>query len=210
MNDTTAADLFDDMAEHYDEDLFHLTVAQALIDGLAGGPAPELVLDVATGTGIAAFAALRLAPARIVAVDISPRMITRATVKSAEQDPGTRITWRVGPAVPAAAEPASADVVLCASSLHFLGAEALHDWLRVLRPGGRVAFSLPPASAFRPSPAFAALVPAGLKLPDDEKEAAALAAGAGFVAANARRIDATGDRPRAAFLVHATKPGGNG
>ena len=69
----------------------------------------------------------------------------------------------------------SADVVLCASSLHFLGAVAFADWLRVLRPGGRLAFSVVSGARFRPSGPFAAFVPEDLAFPLDEAGAAALA-----------------------------------
>nr|WP_322789246.1 methyltransferase domain-containing protein [Amycolatopsis azurea] len=194
------------MAAHYDEDTFHGLVAEALVDGL-GSTAPERVLDVATGTGVAAFAALRLEPGEVLAIDISPGMIAQAEAKAATRDPGKVITWQVASAVPSPVEDEGADAVLCASSLHFLGAAALHDWLRALRPGGRVGFSLPLASAFRPSEAFAAIVPADLKLPETEDDAAELASEAGFTEVTVKRLDVESeDRVRSVFVVHATKP----
>jgi arsenite methyltransferase len=206
VDDAKAADLFDGVAEHYDTDLFHTAVADALIDGLSDMSPPELILDIATGTGSAAFAALRLCPDRVLAVDISPNMITQAKLKAVARDSDSLITWRVAAAVPAPASTASADVVVCASSLHFLGVAALQDWLRVLRPGGRIAFSLPGAATFGPSAAFAALVPPGLDLPQHEHQAAAVATAAGFIRVTARRIDEPNPGRRSAFLVHATKP----
>jgi ubiquinone/menaquinone biosynthesis C-methylase UbiE len=204
VSEASVAGLFDGMAGTYDEDVFHTAVADALVAGLPAGP--ELLLDVAAGTGAAAFASLRLEPARVLAVDLSPGMIARAEAKARELDPDRRITWRVGPALPMPAADRSADAVLCASSLHFLGAAALRDWLRVLRPGGRAAFSLPSATTFRPSATFAALVPADLPLPSDEAAASALAVGAGFEDVTVRRLDADGERPRSVFLLHATAP----
>ncbi|GAA4540857.1 class I SAM-dependent methyltransferase [Amycolatopsis samaneae] len=206
MSDSTMAALHDELAGTYDENTFHATVADAVVDGLAAEPAPGLLLDVATGTGHAAFAALRLAPAAVLAVDISPGMLARAEAKAATLDPAGRITWRVGPAVPMPAEDGSADGVLCASSLHFLGAAALRDWLRVLRPGGVAGFSLPVASRFSPSRTFTMHVPADLTLPDSAEEAVAVATGAGFTDVVARRLDTDDDRPRSAFVVHARAP----
>lgn len=206
VSEEIAAGLFDGVAEHYDQDAFHGIVAEALVDGL-GSTSPDRILDVATGTGVAAFAALRLKPGEVLAIDISPVMIAKAEAKSATRDPGRTITWQVASAVPSPVEDEGADAVLCASSLHFLGTAALRDWLRALRPGGRIGFSLPLASAFRPSAAFAAIVPVDLKLPSTEDEAADLAAEAGFTEVTARRLDVeSGGRIRSVFLVHATKP----
>ena len=195
--------VFDEIAGDYDDDLFHQVVAEKLVLGVADAPSPRLVLDVATGTGAAAFAALQHLGARSVeAVDLSPRMIDRARAKAFVQDPAGRITWHVGPAVPAPVPVGSTDLVVCASSLHFLGAEALKDWLRVLRPEGRVAFSMPLATTFHPSPAFAALVARDIPLPDTTDEAAAIATSAGYEQVVAQKLEAPGDR--VVFLVHGT------
>ena len=205
MSDETRAAFFDGTAEHYEDDTFHASVAEALVEPLPSGP--ELVLDVATGTGFAAYAALRLKPARVLAVDLAPAMVARAEAKAPAQDPSGVIEWRVGPAVPMPSPDGSADVVLCASSLHFLGAAAFPDWLRVLRPGGRLAFSVVSGARFKPSGPFAELVPDDLKFPHDEAEAAALASSAGFVDASARTFTVdTGERVRSVFLVHAIAP----
>ncbi|GAB3153459.1 class I SAM-dependent methyltransferase [Amycolatopsis stemonae] len=205
MDHDSRAALFDSTAEHYDEDEFHALVADALVSPLPSSPG--LVLDVATGTGFAAYAALQLKPSRVLAVDLSPAMVERATAKAASLDPDGVIEWRVGPAVPMPSPDASADVVLCASSLHFLGAVAFADWLRVLRPGGRLAFSVVSGSRFKPSGPFAEFVPTDLSFPLDEAGAGALASAAGFVEVSARTFTADGgDRVRSVFLVHATAP----
>jgi ubiquinone/menaquinone biosynthesis C-methylase UbiE len=205
VTDESRAAFFDRTAEQYDDDPFHGSVAEALVEPLPD--APGLVLDVATGTGVAAYAALRLKPARVLAVDLSPAMVARAEAKAPAQDPDGRIEWRVGPAVPLPVEDHSADVVLCASSLHFLGAAAFADWLRVLRPGGRLAFSIVSGARFKPSGPFAEFVPADLSFPTGEAGAAALASSAGFADASARTFTVdTGDRIRSVFLVHATSP----
>ncbi|MEV6879368.1 class I SAM-dependent methyltransferase [Amycolatopsis sp. NPDC051128] len=204
MDHDSRAAFFDGTAEHYDEDpTFHAAVADALVAPLPEGP--ELVLDVATGTGFAAYAALRLKPARVLAVDLSPAMLAKAEAKAPELDPSGLISWRVAPAVPMPAEDHSADVVLCASSLHFLGAEAFPDWLRVLRPGGRLAFSVVSGARFKPSGEFAPFVPRDLDFPHDEAGAAALAKDFVDVSAKTFTVD-DGDRVRSVFVVHATAP----
>jgi len=203
VSDETRAAFFDGTAEHYEDDTFHASVAEALVEPLPSGP--ELVLDVATGTGFAAYAALRLKPARVLAVDLAPAMVARAEAKAPAQDPSGVIEWRVGPAVPMPSPDGSADVVLCASSLHFLGAVAFEDWLRVLKPGGRLAFSVVSGARFRPSGPFAEFVPDDLSFPLDEAGAAALAKDFVDVSAKTFTVD-DGERVRSVFVVHATAP----
>lgn len=206
MTDPGAA--FDAVAARYDDDTSHGAIAAALVDGVADGAPVTTVLDVATGTGVAAFAALgRLHPRRVVAVDASAGMIARAVDKARILDPEGRIRWRVGPAVPAPVPDGEVDVVLCASSLHFLGTAALDDWRRVLVPGGRVAFSLPSAETFAPSPVFTPLVATDLALPRDEAEAAQVATRAGFTGATAGRLTVPGERRRVTFVVSARVTG---
>lgn len=193
--------MFDELAAGYDDDLFHQVVAEKLVGGVADAPQPGLVLDVATGTGAAAFAAVQHLGARsVVALDLSPKMIDRAKVKAAVQDPLRAITWHVGPAVPAPVPAASTDLVVCASSLHFLGASALKDWQRVLKPSGLLAFSMPLASTFTPSPAFASLLATDIPLPASVDEAAAIAVHAGFSDVVAHRLEVSS---RVVFLVYA-------
>ncbi|MHA6621651.1 class I SAM-dependent methyltransferase [Pseudonocardia sp. DLS-67] len=192
--------LFDAAADTYDEDPHHLAIARRLVAGLRPVPEPGLVVDVATGTGFAALAALEaLAPRRVLAIDISPRMIEKAAAKTAADG---RVEWRVAPAVPLDVPDGSADVVLCASALHLVGAGAPPEWRRVLRPGGQAAFSIPVAADFHPSPAFAATLPADLAVPADEAGAARIAGAAGF---GSVRV-ATTAPPRRSFLVFAEVP----
>jgi ubiquinone/menaquinone biosynthesis C-methylase UbiE len=206
VDDDTIAGVFDDLAPHYDDD-HHERIADRMVAGLPADASPSLVLDIACGSGAAAFAAVRaLAPERVVAVDLSARMVERAKDRALTRDPGGVVDWRVGDAVPAPVPDGSADLVLCASSLHFLGARALADWRRALRPGGHLAFTLPSADTFRPSGAFRALVAADLPLPGTEEEAAALTREAGFTGARAELVPTSTERPRSVLVVHARAP----
>ncbi|MBB4686309.1 class I SAM-dependent methyltransferase [Amycolatopsis jiangsuensis] len=194
--------LFDTQAPGYDGDLFHPLVAGTLVDGLVRRP--SLLVDVATGTGAAAFAALRLAPESVLAVDFAPAMIARAREKAAALDPEGRISWQVAPAVPLPVGDGEADAVVCASALHFLGAAALADWRRVLRPGGRLAFSISLAQRLRRDGPMGELMPRDLCIPATAEEAAALATDAGFTAATARTVTSDeGNRVRQVFAVFA-------
>jgi SAM-dependent methyltransferase len=132
-------------------------------------------------------------------------MLAKARAKAPSLDPSGVITWQAGPAVPMPADDGSADVVLCASSLHFLGAVAFADWLRVLKPGGRLAFSVVSGARFRPSGPFADFVPGDLPFPLDEAGAAALAKDFVDVSAKTFTVD-DGERVRSVFVVHATAP----
>jgi len=84
---------FDAIAGHYDDNDEHAHIADALVRLLVPAAAGFLV-DVATGTGAAAFAALELlGPTRIVAVDISAGMLGVARKRAVTPDPGQRIEW---------------------------------------------------------------------------------------------------------------------
>lgn len=205
---TTTVSAFDAAADTYDDDLHHAEIAEELVRGLQPASAGALVVDVATGTGFAAFAALRLLTAqRVVGVDISTGMLDRARAKAPHEDPDGRIEWRHAPAVPLDLGAGTVDVVLCASALHFLGRDALRDWLRVLRPGGQVAFSVPMAEDFHPSPEFRRLVAAHLTVPADAEAAARIALDAGFTGASAEIVAPTSaERQRRVFIVRAQAP----
>jgi ubiquinone/menaquinone biosynthesis C-methylase UbiE len=204
---TTSASAFDDAAGTYDEDPHHVEIAEQLVRGLQPASPPGLVVDVATGTGFAAFAALRrLAAQRVVGVDISQGMLDRARAKAPHEDPDRRIEWRHAPAMPLDLVTGCADVVLCASALHLLGRPALREWLRVLRPGGQVAFSVPMAEDFHPSPEFRRMVESHLSVPLDAAKAAGIAHEAGFAEARGEMLLPASERPRRVFLVWALAP----
>ena len=198
---------FDDLSGGYD-DPHHDRIARALV-ALTAPTGAESVADAACGTGAAALAAAAArAPAHpagpVLAVDLSPGMVAVGRARAARLGLAGAVDWRVAPAVPLPVPDGSLDVVLCASSLHFLGAAALADWLRALRPGGRVGFTLPLADGFHPRGVFAELLATDLALPATADDARALAREAGFVDPSARLL---GAGARAVVLVRAHRPG---
>src|SRR5262249_45566223 len=130
---------------------------QCLVDVAAPQPA-EHVLDVACGTGfVARLAAERVgAKGRAVGIDLNPSMIEAARAASG-QDAAGRIEWRTGDAGALPFENDVFDVVLCQQGVQFFPdrVHALREMRRVLRVGGRLAFTV--WSAIGDTPYHAAL-----------------------------------------------------
>jgi ubiquinone/menaquinone biosynthesis C-methylase UbiE len=110
--------------------------ADALLDAVGAGPGTQL-LDVATGPGyVAARAAER--GAESVGVDLSERMLEYARSRS------QAVEFVHGDATALPFEDSSFDAVVAAFLLLHLGTpeRAVAEAARVLRPGGRAAFSV--------------------------------------------------------------------
>jgi ubiquinone/menaquinone biosynthesis C-methylase UbiE len=101
------------------------------------------VLDIATGTGLAAEAALAIVGpnGHVTAADVAPAMVEKArerlgTVRNARVvvEDGQRLSF----------EDASFDAVLCGLGLMFFqdAGRGLSEFYRVLRPGGHAAVSV--------------------------------------------------------------------
>lgn len=190
MESATLAGFFDELADSYDHG-HHEEIARALIAWADPG-ATATVADVACGAGAVALHLARRRPdtaPAVLAVDLSAGMVATGRGRAAGLVPAGAIDWRVADAVPLPVPDHSLDVVLCASSLHFLGRRAMDDWLRALRPGGRVGFTLPLATHFRPSEAFARHVCPDVPLPRTAREADAWATTCGFTGAASRIVD---------------------
>src|SRR5262245_38855236 len=131
------ADTFDDEAGHGLLNDEQRRAWQELLSRLAGRP-PRRVLDVGCGTG---FLALRLGELRheVTGVDLSPQMIDRARGK-AEQE-ALQIEFRAGDATALADADGTYDLVVGRHLIWNLPhpERAVAEWLRVLRPGGRLA-----------------------------------------------------------------------
>jgi SAM-dependent methyltransferase len=104
-----------------------------VLEGL--GPAPTLVAaDVGAGTGISAR---QLAERGVSVIAIEPNEAMRA---AAEAHP--RVEWRDGSAERTGLENECVHLVLCAQAFHwFRVSEALAEFHRIVRPGGRLALA---------------------------------------------------------------------
>lgn len=115
--------------------------AEALVDLVALRPS-ERVLDVACGTGVTT----RLAKAkvgdsgRVDGLDINATMLSQARELAAELDIG----WIESDVVDSGLPDASYEVVLSQHGYHYFPDKpgALREFLRLLTPGGRLAFSV--------------------------------------------------------------------
>ncbi|GJM20026.1 MAG: demethylmenaquinone methyltransferase [Phycisphaeraceae bacterium] len=107
----------------------------------AGVQPGERVLDVACGTGdlTLAFAA-RSPAAEVVGVDFTPEMLELARPKAARANAGDRVRFAHGDAMALDFEDQSFDVLSIAFGIRNVQdpAKALAEFLRVLRPGGRL------------------------------------------------------------------------
>jgi ubiquinone/menaquinone biosynthesis C-methylase UbiE len=135
---------WDRRAAHFDEDFGHSirTAAEhAAWDRIfgrvlpSGGPLDAL--DIGAGTG---FLSLELAARghRVTGIDFAPAMIARAESKAAER--GLDIRFEAGDAEQLRFSPASFDLVISRHVLWTLPhpEAAIDEWVRVLRPGGRL------------------------------------------------------------------------
>ncbi len=127
----------------YNRDNFHGRLADKVV-ALARPQPGDVVLDVATGTGLAAVPVARLVggAGRVVGVDISLGMLDRARAAVGSEGLGNvelvaadaeRLDYPAG----------TFDIVLCMSALPYMTdiPAALRSWRTLLKPGGRLAFN---------------------------------------------------------------------
>ena len=137
------AENFDTRSLDYNKDNFHGRLVDKVV-ALARPKSGETVLDVATGTGLAAISAARLVGerGRVLGVDLSPGMLAGAR-KAIDSEGLKNVELIQGDAETLAYPAATFDVVLCVSALPYLSdiPFALRKWHGLLKPGGRVAFN---------------------------------------------------------------------
>src|SRR5579863_6581146 len=109
--------------------------------------AGQNVLDVACGTGVVAVTAARRG-ARVTGLDLTPALLERARENS--QIAAVKIDWHEGDAENLPFEDAAFDVVLSQFGHMFAPRSevAVGEMLRVLKPGGTIAFSTWPPELF--------------------------------------------------------------
>lgn len=107
----------------------------------------QRVLDVACGTGVAAVTAARLG-AQATGLDLTPALLERASENA--QIAGVHIDWHEGDAESLPFENGAFDVVLSQFGHIFAPRPevAVQEMLRVLKPGGTIAFATWPPELF--------------------------------------------------------------
>jgi SAM-dependent methyltransferase len=117
------------------------TPPAARLVSFAGIRPGEKVLDIGCGTGVAAITARR-AGAKVTGLDLTPALLERARANAAIAG-FSDIEWREGDAEALPFKDGEFDVVISQYG-HMFAPRAdvtAQEMLRVLRPGGRIAFS---------------------------------------------------------------------
>src|SRR3954468_6905554 len=123
------------------------TPPAAKLDNFAGVKAGQRVLDVACGTGVVAVTCARRG-AKVTGLDLTPELL--ATAKENAQIAGVSIEFREGDAEALPFPDAGFDAVLSQFGHMFAPRPeiAVAEMLRVLKPGGTLAFSRWPPEEF--------------------------------------------------------------
>jgi ubiquinone/menaquinone biosynthesis C-methylase UbiE len=137
-------DFKNEAAAEYDRAFAHVTAHFMPFLLRAAHIAPGMqVLDIATGTGLSAEAALAAVgpTGHVIAADVSPAMVQKARERLAKA-PNVSVSVEDGQAL--SFGDCSFDAVLCNLGLMFFPdpVRGLSEFRRVLRPGGRVAVSV--------------------------------------------------------------------
>jgi ubiquinone/menaquinone biosynthesis C-methylase UbiE len=136
------AESFDNRLD-YNKENFHGRLAERVVTLACPNPG-EKVLDIATGTGLAAIEAARRVGTDgcVIGVDFSEGMLSRAAVEI-ERAELTNIELAYGDAEHLSFPAEQFDIVLCVSALPYMTdiLGALRSWRGLLTPGGRLAFN---------------------------------------------------------------------
>jgi SAM-dependent methyltransferase len=125
----------------------HTIPCAAMLVSRAGVRSGHCVLDVACGTGVVSVTAARLG-ARVTGLDLTPELLERARENSSIA--GVEVDWHEGDVEKLPFGDAAFDVVLSEFGHIFAPRPevAIAEMLRVLKPGGTIAFSTWPPELF--------------------------------------------------------------
>jgi ubiquinone/menaquinone biosynthesis C-methylase UbiE len=144
------ADLYSRRSQTYDDSDWHLRIAHRLVEH-ARITRGQHVLDIATGTGMAAIEAAQLvgSEGKVVGVDISTGMLEQAKRK-VEALGFRNIQFQLADAEVLDFPENSFDVILCSSAFIWMSDlnAALRLWHRLLKPGGLIGFHAFAETAF--------------------------------------------------------------
>lgn len=119
----------------------------------AGIKPGEAVLDIATGTGMVALAVAQAVGnnTQVHAIDLSENMLAQAK-QNLTRAGFNNVTFEKMDGEQPSFDDNSFDVITCSYGLFFMPdmQQALINWLRILKPGGRIIFSSFAPSAFTP------------------------------------------------------------
>lgn len=145
------------------------TLPAARLVKFAGVKPGQQLLDVACGTGVVAVTAARIG-ASVTALDLTPELLQRARQNA--EIAGVKVDWHEGDVEKLPFGGAQFDVVLSQFGHMFAlrPALAISEMLRVLKPGGTIAFSTwPPelltGKMFRLTAAYMPPPPPGVAAP---------------------------------------------
>jgi ubiquinone/menaquinone biosynthesis C-methylase UbiE len=220
MEADEAERVFDEFAEAY-RDWWGPVIAPAAVQVLddlelpAGSSHPFDLLDVGTGTGVLAVAALERWPgARVVGIDPSGRMLDLAVDAARRRSPALagRLRTIVAAADRMPLPERSVDVAVSSFVIQLVPnrAAALREVLRVIRPGGHFACVTwqDDELRFEPDEAFSdAMDDLQIIPPPDERDVHPYTS-PGAAAAELRRAGFRGVRARQAWLEHRFTPEG--
>jgi ubiquinone/menaquinone biosynthesis C-methylase UbiE len=145
---------FDQVAEGYDNpsQRFFPFAADYMMN-LAQPRPGERVLDIATGTGMAAIAAAQaiLPDGRVQAIDLSENMLAKAQ-HNVSKHALNNVDFHAMDAEQLEFRSNYFDLISCAFGVFFFTdfVQSLRSWLRVLKPGGRLIFTSFGRATFHP------------------------------------------------------------
>jgi demethylmenaquinone methyltransferase / 2-methoxy-6-polyprenyl-1,4-benzoquinol methylase len=138
--------MFNDIARHYDFLNHFLSLGtdrlwrRRAINIIGRNIKPDKILDVATGTGDLAIAALRLNPAKVTGIDISEKMLELGRKKIYDRGLGEKIELLKADSESIPFTDGSFDAAMCAFGVRNFSSplKGLTEICRVLRHGGMI------------------------------------------------------------------------